>query len=124
MVNFSAIGTLGKDSEVRDAGTTKVINFSIAVNVGYGDKKSTMWIECAKFGDKTAVSDYLKKGTKVYVSGEPSLRQWESNGKHGASINLRVQEVELLGKKDDQQQTETTAPSAPTVDATIDDVPF
>ena len=99
MINISFIGTLGKDAEIRDAGSTKVINFSVAVNTGWGDKKTTIWLECAKFGDKTAIAEYLKKGTKVYIGGEPSLRTWEKDGKHGASISVRVQEVELLGSK-------------------------
>lgn len=104
MIHLSFIGTLGKDAEVRDAGSTKVINFSVAVNVGYGDKKTTMWVECAKFGDKTTVADFLKKGTKVFAAGEPSLRTWESNGKTGTSLQLRVGELELLTPKAESNQ--------------------
>ena len=104
MIQLTLIGQLGKDAEVRDAGQSKVINFSVAVSTGYGDKKTTTWVECAKFGEKTGVSEYLKKGTKVYVSGEPSLRTWEKDGKNGAALNLRVQEIELLGSKADAAQ--------------------
>ena len=116
MIQLTFIATLGKDAEVRDAGTTKVINFSAAVNVGYGEKKSTMWIECAKFGEKTGVAEFLKKGTKVYISGEPSLRQWESNGKHGASIGVRVQDIELLGGKQEEVSSNGKAAEGETGD--------
>lgn len=112
------IGTLGKDAEIRDAANTKVINFSVAVNIGYGDKKSTMWIECAKFGEKTGIAEYLKKGTKVYISGEPALRTWEKDGKNGAAINVRVQDIELLGSQQQQQPQQVQEQAAAT------DLPF
>lgn len=93
MIQLQFIGQLGKDAEIREVGQTKVINFSVAVSFGYGEKKSTIWVECSKFGEKTGIADYLKKGTKVYVSGEPSIRTWEKDGKSGASLNLRVQDL-------------------------------
>ena len=112
MINLSLIGTLGKDAEIRDAGSTKVINFSVAVNTGYGDKKTTMWIEAAKFGEKTGVCDFLKKGTKVYITGEPTLRTWESNGKSGTTLQIRVQEIKLLSTKGETAPAEA-APTTP-----------
>lgn len=114
MIQLTLIGQLGKDAEVRDYGQSKVINFSVAVSTGYGYKKTTTWVECAKFGEKIGISEYLKKGAKVYVSGEPSLRTWEKDGKSGAALNLRVQDIELLGSKSDAgqpvQQVETVDP--------------
>ena len=111
MIQLQFIGQLGKDAEIREVGQTKVINFSVAVSVGYGEKKSTIWVECSKFGEKTGIADYLKKGTKVYVSGEPSIRTWEKDGKSGASLNLRVQDIELLGSKADGAQPVATGES-------------
>lgn len=118
MINLNLIGTLGKDAEVRDAAGTKVINFSVAVNQGYGEKKTTLWVEAAKFGEKTAIVEYLKKGTKVYISGEPTLRTWEANGKSGTSLQIRVQEIELLSARVDA----ALAPQAQA--APVDGLPF
>lgn len=104
------IGTLGKDAEVKDVEKTKVINFSVAVNQGYGEKKTTLWVEAAKFGDKTAVANYLKKGTKVFISGEPTLQNWTSkSGTQGTSLRLRVNELELLGENKSKEQVQETA---------------
>lgn len=100
MVNITAIGSLGKDAEVKDLQDgKKVINFSIGINQGYGDNKTTLWVECAKFGEKIAVADFLKKGIKVYISGEPTLRKWEKDGKSGTALNVRVNEIEILTPK-------------------------
>lgn len=131
MIQTTLTGRLGKPAEVRPAGNTQVINFSCAVDVGYGDKKHTLWIECAKFGDNVKVAEFLQKGTQVLIMGEPDLRVWESNGKQGATITVRVERIELLGGKQEQQpQTHTpaasysTAASANDVTEPLDDLPF
>ena len=123
MITTTLVGTLGKDATINDVQGKKVINFSVAINQGYGDNKTTLWVDVAKWGDKTTVAEYLKKGTKVAVSGEPSLRTWEKDGKHGASITLRANEVELLGSKSDNQQQDTAPQQAAVVDP-MDDLPF
>jgi len=111
MITTTLVGALGKDAIVNDVQGKKVINFSVAITQGYGDNKTTLWVDVAKWGDKTTVAEYLKKGVKVAVSGEPSLRVWEKDGKHGASITLRANEVELLSKAENAAQPQQAAPS-------------
>ena len=123
MVQMQLIGTLGKDAEVKDVDKTKVINFSVAVNQGYGEKKTTLWVDAAKFGDKTAVANYLKKGTKVFISGEPALVNWTSKtGTSGTSLRLRVNELELLGENKTKQSEDSVPEKEPTHDNS--DLPF
>ena len=122
MIKMQLIGTIGKDAEVKDVDKTKVINFSVAVNQGYGEKKTTLWVEAAKFGDKTTVANYLKKGTKVFISGEPTLHNWTSKtGSSGTSLKIRVNELELLGEKQTKGQDE---PSSDFASSPSSDVPF
>lgn len=113
------IGRLGKDCEVKTFdGGKSVINFSIAVDVGYGDKKETLWIDCAKWGEKTGVAAYLLKGQQVAVQGEVGLRKWDS----GAAVTLRVATLELVGSA---KQGETKVPAAaPPADHGSGDLPF
>jgi single-strand DNA-binding protein len=99
MITMNVVGTLGKDAEVKQVGGKAVINFSVAVNQGYGDNKTTLWVDCAKWGEKTGISQYLTKGTKVALHGEPSLRKWDG----GATITLRVADIELVGGKSENQ---------------------
>ncbi len=125
MIKVQFIGTLGKDSEVRDAGNTKVINFSVAVNYGYGDNVKTQWVECAKFGEKTAVAEFLKKGAKVWIDGEPSLREWESaSGKTGTSFQCRVDRIELIGGKRNENSDQQSQEQTPSGAQVNDDLPF
>ena len=123
MVQMQLIGTLGKDAEVKDVDKTKVINFSVAVNQGYGEKKTTLWVDAAKFGDKTAVVNYLKKGTKVFISGEPTLVNWTSKtGTSGTSLRLRVNELELLGENKTKQSEDSVSEQTPA--SSESDLPF
>jgi len=94
MISVTAIGNLGRDGELRAAGNTDVVNFSIACRGR--EKDQTTWVDCALFGKRaTAVAPYLKKGGRVACMGTLTVR--EHNGK--TYLKLDVQELELLGDK-------------------------
>lgn len=132
MIHATLVGTLGRDAEIRDAGTTKVVNFSVAVNQGYGEKKTTLWVECAKFGDKVNIAEYLKKGTQVVVVGEPSLREYATkDGANKAQFTLRVSDIKLVGGKGAVEATAAVnnnvtdaAPSFGTEAPNLESLPF
>jgi|TARA_Y100000385_G_scaffold71608_1_gene71881 single-strand DNA-binding protein len=92
MLKITAIGNVTRDNELREVNGTKVLNFSIARN----DRrtKQVTYIECTLWGALAVnLSPFLNKGTKVYVDGELSMREY--NGK--SSLNCRVQDIELVG---------------------------
>lgn len=69
MQRTEIIGFCGQDAEVKDFGENQVINFSVAVSESYtnrqGEKVSnTTWYECAKWGNNTAIAQYLKKDNR------------------------------------------------------------
>jgi len=107
---LTATGNLGKDAEVRTAGSTTVCGFSLAMTAGYGDKKQTVWLDCSIWGKQAegALPSYLKKGQQVAVSGELSTREHEGK----TYLQLRVNSIDLIGKRDDSQQAAPQAPSA------------
>lgn len=108
MIQMTAIGRLGKDSEVRDVKDKKVCNFSIAVDTGYGEKKKTVWISCSLW-NREPVYKWLKKGTLVYVQGEPSARAYTSktDGGANASLELIVNELKFVGGSQNGQQEQS-----------------
>ena len=105
---LTATGNLGKDAEVRTAGGSTVCGFSLAMTAGYGDKKQTVWLDCSIWGKQAegALPGYLKKGQQVAVSGELSTREHEGK----TYLQLRVNSIDLIGKRDDSQQA---APAQP-----------
>lgn len=111
---YTFTGGLGRDCETRftpkgDA----VTSFSVAVNSGYGDKAVTSWINCNLWGKQAeSLAPYLKKGVKVGVSGEFTLRPYTTKeGVEKTSPDVRVNSLTLLGNKD-AQGSKDNAPQA------------
>ena len=107
MNNFSFIGNIGtvKDIKFTPSGTA-VLNFSVAFDSGWGDKKTTSWANCSLWGKRAeSLSPYIVKGAKIGIVGELSLRSYESNGKAGTSLDVNVSDVTLLGNKDHAQES-------------------
>lgn len=129
-------GNLGGDAEVRyTPNGSAVLQFSVAMSSGYGDKKKTDWVRVSMWGKvaESSLKDFLKKGTAVFVSGECSINVYQGNdGLMKASLNMNAHAVDLVGKKQESSAPQTaqqaTAPpaqqgdnSAPPYD---DDIPF
>ena len=78
------IGNLGRDPEVRTMQSGgKVANLSIATSETWRDKatgekkEKTEWHRVVIFGNLAEIAEkYLKKGSKVYVSGALQTRKW------------------------------------------------
>lgn len=122
---FTFTGNLGGDAETRylqngDA----VVSFNVACKSGYGDKAVTTWIRCAKYGKRAqSVAPYLTKGQMVCVSGEFSAREWQDKeGQKRTSLEVRVNDLTLLGKKDGD--TKPAKSAKPSFAGHEDDIPF
>ncbi len=99
---YTMTGHIGNNAEVRHTqGGTAVCTFSVAVKAGYGDKATTQWIRCNLWGKRAegGLPQYLVKGQAVCVSGELSVREWEKDGQKNTSVEVRVNEVDLIGEK-------------------------
>src|SRR3954468_19883340 len=103
MIKLLVIGNLGKDCIVNNVNGKTVINFNLAHTEKYKDaqgnqKDKTIWVECAYWTDRTGISPYLTKGKTVYVEGTPEVKTYTTNdGRNGASLTLRVMNVQLIG---------------------------
>lgn len=122
---FTFSGNLGGDAETRPVGSTTVCNFNVAVTAGYGDKKQTIWVRCALWGQRaeSGLVDYLKKGQQVVVSGEISTHEYESK----TYVQVRVNDVTLVGgKAQGGGSVSAAAPASPppTPAPEDDDIPF
>ncbi|WP_414696806.1 single-stranded DNA-binding protein [Paraflavisolibacter sp. H34] len=121
-----------------------VINFTVAHTEKYKDsqgmsQEKTTWVDCAYWTDRTAIAPYLTKGKQIFVEGAPEVRSFtRGDGTSGASLSLRVREVQLLGGRENalggepqQYQQPMAAPSrqqaaapATTGPDVADDLPF
>jgi single-strand DNA-binding protein len=137
MIKMQVIGNLGKDCVVNTVNGKNVINFTVAHTEKYKDsqgnnQEKTTWVDCAYWTDRTAVAPYLTKGTQVFVEGTPEVRSFQRNdGTAGASLSMRVREVQLLGRKegggssmDSSMPQRQSAPTGASIDDVADDLPF
>ena len=145
MIKLQVIGNIGKDAIVNNVNGKNVINFNVAHTERFKDaqgnqKDKTVWVDCAYWTDKTAVAPYLKKGTQVFVDGQPDVRTYTTgDGRNGASLTLRVASVQLLGSKSTEgssgsqdgsatnsshPQPPEASPSASDLTEPLDDLPF
>ena len=120
-------GNLGQDCEIRATSNGDgIVNFSVGVKSGYGDRATTTWARCSMFGKRgEAVAQYLTKGQLVGVTGEVTLREYESASGKGKSLDVRVIDLTLLGKRDAQAAQPQSAPQRQSPADDIDqDIPF
>ena len=132
---FSFTGTLGRDAEVRVTPSGQsVLNFTVANNIGFGDRQQTLWVRVALWGKRAegSLQNYLKKGQQVFVSGELTQREYQANdGTTKASLELNANIVDLVGKRNESGQAPAQNQSPPTQPTNnpsslddFDDVPF
>lgn len=125
---FSFTGTVGRDAEVRYSPSgVAVLNFTVANNIGYGDKQQTLWIRVALFGKRAEgqLKDYLLKGQSVFVSGELTQSEYKgSDGTTKTSLELNANIIDLIGKKDGSAQQRPAPARQAAADDFNDDIPF
>lgn len=99
MNNCNFIGRVGKDAVTRYSQAGKAVTgWSLAVDSGYGQNKTTLWLDCTLWGERgEKVAQYITKGSQVGVTGELGTR--EHDGK--TYVTLRVDNVTLVGGKND-----------------------
>ena len=110
-------GRLGRDADLRqgDEPSKSVLNFSVAEDVGYGEKKRTQWWSAALWGKRAeAIAQYLTKGTPVTVVGNPELRTFEKkDGTQGAELTVRVVDVTMQGRGQERDADQTAQAKPP-----------
>lgn len=115
MNNWNFTGNLGRDAESRfTPGGDAVVQFSVGVKSGFGDKATTTWARCAMWGKRgEAVAQYLTKGQLVGISGEVTMREFTNKeGVSKSSLEVRVNDLTLLGGKGEQSGDRSTSAPA------------
>jgi len=128
------IGNLGADPEIRylpDGAATATV--SLATTETWKDKTSgermekTEWHRVVFFrGLAEIVSEYLKKGSQIYVEGKLRTRKWtDKNGVERYTTEIVGREMQMLGKKDSKDVPNAPKTDAPPDDETdMSDIPF
>lgn len=103
MFKISVIGNLGSDCRKNEGNFSTFYSFSVAHTRKYNNQQGqaveeTIWVNCVVNWDCKNISPFLKKGTKVYCSGDAKLRIFKSaDGSVEPTITCYVSEIELCG---------------------------
>lgn len=130
---MQVIGHLGRDASTNTVNGKTVINFTVAHSEKWksadgSQQERTTWVDCSWWTDRIAVVPYLKKGTQVYLEGQPEARAFQKkDGTPGSSLSVRVGMVQLLGggEKQAAPAATTSEQPAPAEGFTpVEDTPF
>jgi single-strand DNA-binding protein len=128
MNNLNATGRLGQDAKLSyTANKDAILNFSLPLTAGYGDKQTTTWLNCNLWGKRAEIlAPMLLKGTQIGITGEINLRPYKAkDGAEKTSLECRVQDVTLLGgKQETKQKTKVDDNKLQNNDDFEDDIPF
>ncbi len=103
------IGNLTADAVQRTAQNgTPCATFTVAVNRRHGDTQETLFVQCTKAGNTERLFPYLRKGTRLAVTGRVTPRAWiGKDGAPRAGLDLFCLDLELLGGGANAQGTQT-----------------
>lgn len=129
------LGNVGKDPEVRNANSTKVVTLTVATSEKWTDRKGekqerTEWHSVVFFGKSAEfVEKYVRKGLTVYVEGKIRTESYEKDGSKKFVTRIYADSIQLVGKVEKNDSQRENAPSAlgssygPDMDAPLDDLP-
>lgn len=104
------IGNLGNDPDTRyTQGGSAIANISLATTSSWTDKNTgdkqerTEWHRVVFFGRLAEIaSEYLRKGSGVYVEGRLQTRKWQDqNGNDRYTTEIVANEMQMLGGRGD-----------------------
>lgn len=104
--NCQIMGRLGQDVKLAYLPSgSAVANFSVAVSESWKDKQTgerkeaTEWFSVVMFGRQAEVaSEFLKKGSRVYLAGKIKTRSWEKDGQKHYKTELHADAMQFLDK--------------------------
>jgi len=131
MNNTQQIGRIGNDIEIRYTTSGKAVaEISLAITLGYGEQKRTMWMPVTLWGQTAETAHkYAKKGDMIAITGRLDEDEW--NDKQTGAIRKKVKivasEITLIGGKGESSQQkpqQQRTPEPPLDDDDDGDIPF
>lgn len=122
MNHVCLMGRLTAEPELRRTQSGKdVLSFTLAINRGYGDKRSADFPSCVAWeGTAKFISQYFRKGSLIAVEGSLRTRSYEDkNGNKRFIMEVLVDNAHFTGERsnksvdDTDQYGEFTPPPPP-----------
>lgn len=128
MNTLHIMGRLTADPEITSTtGGTTIARYTVAVDRRYAKdgQQKTDFFPCNSFGKQAEFAErYLKKGTKVVISGEMRLDTVQKDGKNVTYPKVAVDEIEFAESKKESGNTENTNGFLNVPDGLVEALPF
>lgn len=121
--NFTFIGRMVRDPEVRHVGDTQVCNFTLAGDKLIKGEKVGIFPDFEAWG-KTAelIANHVHKGSQLAVEARYDERYWEDkNGNKRKSVSFVVNNIMFVGSKPNATSTSAGTSATPAPASTPDD---
>jgi single-strand DNA-binding protein len=112
MIQAFVVGNLGADPEMRySTNGSPWMRFNVASNGKVMERgelvDKTDWVQVVIWGERAEkLMPYLKKGMRVAVTGDLDTRPWnDQQGTPNAGLQLRMNRIEFMSSRDDNQQS-------------------
>ena len=132
-INSVAIsGNLTRDPDMRVTSSgLAIMDLGVAVNDRRKNQQTGEWedvpnfVDCVLMGRRAeALSPHLNKGMKVAIDGRLRYSSWEKDGQRRSKLEVIVDEIEFMSKRQDGQRQQQPARQQGRQDPYDDDIPF
>ena len=124
---FTGIGRLGKDPEMKQSSNGEFCTFNVAISEGGRNNQTTLWLACTANG-KTAenIMKFFKKGNAIGITGKIRQRKYtDKNGVEQTVLGCAVWNFFFTAeKKEDKDSNSNTSTGGGDNFSDMDDVPF
>lgn len=104
-------GNLTRDPELRQAGSTPVLQLGIAVN-DRKKNKTGEWEDVPNFFDVLvwgsrgeSLAKILQKGMKVVISGRLKWSSWEHDGNKRSKVEIVAENIEFMSRGESKHES-------------------
>lgn len=102
MNSVNIMGRITKDLELKKVGDDlSLLNFSIALEDGYGDKKKTFFFDVIAWRMKAdVISQYFKKGDRILINGRLTQENWKTqDGNNRSKVVISLYDFDFVERK-------------------------
>jgi len=133
-------GNLTRDPELRQAGSSSVLQMRLAVNDRRRNPQTDQWEDVPNYFDVVvwgqrgeSLSRFLSKGSKIAVSGRLRWSEWQNQeGEKRSKVEIVADDVEFMSSRDgggsggDRVAYDAPAAAAPAANSETfaEDIPF
>lgn len=122
MNNVILMGNIGGDLELRHAGETPVVDFSLATSRMVKGEKVTDWHKIVLWGKAAETAcKYVGKGSQIVVEGSIRNESYEKDGETKYITKIHCYKFHFAGGKSEPAQKQAEPAQK---EEQVDDLPF